>query len=776
MAHFQTRQVQNIAVDPLNENCFISAGSGGDPTVSVWDTRNANRLGSGTASDGGPTGPLLELRPAIENSQTASIWSLRFSGVKRGCFGILSSAGEIKVVEIAQHFVDPPTGSTSTQAGSLGSSRLYTRMTHQLQYPWYDKQFGQPENARVIAYDFMTAQNQGRGQYALALRPNRDIDLLRIPTAPPHVRITAMDEIAVLNPELHIYKPTERQRSVAEDLSQLQHKFGSSRAPKRTSAGHTDSELTARLEKLNIEKFGHKATSATESSQHRSSRELHEELMCLGFPEHKLELTDSLKLLSIQRRRCQEGYLFNYQRNKEILANDRWLVELWDSVKRFDDLAKDDGMVAEGLDLSYLGVASVWSNTFGAGSYTNRVLDSEPVTSSRFINAVKTIALAKDYPAFEGAATSFPEHRQVCLAICGWLLPKQRLRQRGQELVDNGQCYKAVMWAVIRGFKDIALELLKYAVQRRLVDNVGLGAVIACETVNNEQRELCRWMMEESRDPYLRALLTHFVSGDWQSVTEMSELDLVDRVGIALRYLDDDRLWEFVKIRMEGTIIFGNVEGIVLTGLADRALDLFQNYIAKFNDLQTAVLVVAITNPLYMDELRFNVWKETYLMQMQAWQTFVERARFLVQHNRKAVTRDGRKLIQPAPRQVALRCNHCMASLALRPHKNAVGDYDAETVTRGTPSRGPAESSGVLCSHCGRHMPRCGICMMWLGSPDPGRLGGAAALADEDAMAKQILFCMTCTHGFHGHHARDWFARHQMCPVPDCQCMCGLLH
>lgn len=776
MGQFLTRQVHNIAIDPLDENYFISAGSLGDPTVSVWDIRSANRVNSATASDGGPTGPLLEFRPAVDNSQASSIWSLRFSGAKRGCFGVLSSTGEIKIIELAQHSLEPSTGPVNTHGASPWSSRHYTRMTHQLQYPWYDKQSVQAENARVIAYDFMSSESHERRQYALALRSSRNVDLLRIPTPPPYVRITAMDEMAVLKSELDIYKPADTQHSIAEDLLQLQQRVASSKASKRTSAGHGDNEFAARLEKLNLENYGHKSSSAAESSQPKSSRELHEELMCLGFPKYKLELTDSLKLLSVQRRRCQEGYLFNYQKNKEIVANDRWLVELWDSVKRFDDLAKDGGMIAEGLDLSYLGVAAIWDNTFGAGSYVNRILDREPPTKTRFVNAVKAVALAKNYPAFEGAATNFPEHRQVCLVICGWLLPKQRLRQRGRELVDDGQCYKAIVWAVIRGFKDIALELLKYAVQRRLVDNIGLGGVIACDTVNDEQRDMCKWMMEESRDPYLRALLTHFVSGNWHSVTDMDQLALVDRVGIALRYLDDDRLGEFIKISTAETIIFGNIEGIILTGLADRAMDLFQNYIAKFNDLQTAVLVMANTNPLYMNDLRFEVWKETYLMQMQAWQTFIERTRFVMLHNRKAITRDGRKLIQPVPRQVTLRCNHCMASLALRPHKNVDSDYDTETTTRGTPRRGPVESSGVLCPHCGRHMPRCGICMMWLGSPDPGKLGGAVALADEDPVAKQILFCMTCTHGFHGHHARDWFARHQTCPVPDCQCMCGLLH
>jgi hypothetical protein len=72
-------------------------------------------------------------------------------------------------------------------------------------------------------------------------------------------------------------------------------------------------------------------------------------------------------------------------------------------------------------------------------------------------------------------------------------------------------------------------------------------------------------------------------------------------------------------------------------------------------------------------------------------------------------------------------------------------------------------------------MPRCALCMLWLGSPDPSKQGAYETLKGEDKEAKMMVFCMNCTHGFHGHHARDWFARHAMCPVPDCGCMCGLM-
>lgn len=72
-------------------------------------------------------------------------------------------------------------------------------------------------------------------------------------------------------------------------------------------------------------------------------------------------------------------------------------------------------------------------------------------------------------------------------------------------------------------------------------------------------------------------------------------------------------------------------------------------------------------------------------------------------------------------------------------------------------------------------MPHCRACMIWLGSPDLAKPGAAEMLKGEDLGGRLTISCMSCTHGFHRHHTRDWVARHAMCPVPDCGCMCELL-
>ncbi|KAH7047338.1 hypothetical protein B0J12DRAFT_118617 [Macrophomina phaseolina] len=781
-AQYGTRQVHNLAIDPLDENYIISAGPSGDPTVSVWDRRFASRPGPTTPSGEAPAGAVLELRPAVDNTHGAAIWGLRFSGSKRGCFGAIASTGELKIVEVAQY------ESREHSSGTSSSSRCqhFTKYSHTMHYPWYDQQYGRDEAARTMAFDFMSEASPVGNHSTINLQYNREIKISKIPTQAPSIHFTALDEI--YRDQMAVAEPSPPDGSVAEDLERLQARIVGDRKQSSAFKSNTVGGF-GRFDKLSMENFGHKAPERTKAT---TSRERHEELLTLGFPSTSLDISDTLKALGVAKRRAKEGYCLDCKKNKQIVANDPWLVGLWELIQRFDDLAKDDGMVADGVDLSYLGVAYIWENSLGGKQNGYRLIGRPSVSPPDFRNVIREIVQEKEYPPFQGVKTQRPEHRQLCLAICGWTFSAQRIRENCKALIEQGQYYKAIVLAVFKGHKDIALDFLKQLVRQRLLQNIGLGAVIACDTVNKDQRDLCEWMAEETEDPYLKALLQYFITGNWETVTKIEELSLVDRVGVSLKYLDDDQLTQFIKLVSHGARLYGDIEGIVFTGLGERAMDLFEHYIAKFGDVQTAVLVMARTNPLYVSDPRWDYWKDTYFMQMQTWRCFIERTRFIVSHNKVAKTRDGLCLNKAFPRQITIRCLHCQLALARRgdqlvplsePPGIASALPSSTNIVGGKPSKPataqkantPSHNSGLVCPRCGRRMPRCGICMMWLGSPDPATIGGAESLKDEDPEARQMVFCMTCTHGFHGHHARDWFAKHKTCPVPDCQCMCGLL-
>jgi hypothetical protein len=791
---FPTRLVHNLAIDPLDENYFISAGPEKEPTVAVWDRRVLRSGASTPSSDiGGHQGPVLEMRTAIDNSHSSSISSLRFCGVKRGCFEVLSNSGELRAFELAQHSLKPGLGQgpPNSMGGTPWLFPTYARRTHTLAYPAWSQNAPRDEKQRIVSCDFISAPGIGPSTSLLVLTQDRKIKRVPIHDVPRKVNITALDEIWLWKDRPKVLKQRERLETSSDELVALQVKASLGTTRKISEQALTGS--ASRLENLSLQSSVFRNANSYESPYYTSSGDQHEDLLSMNFPEFIPSAVDMLKLLPIQRRRCEEGYSMDAQRNQKIVANDPWLVDMWDTIKRFDDFARNDGMFHNGIDLAFLGVYAVWTGDF---STRNRLVGRESFTPNEYNDAIRDIVKRKGYPPFTGHKTHYTSTRQLCLALCGWTFSKDILRQRCQLLMDVGQIYKAIVVAVMRGFKDLALELLKIAIQSKKLQNIGLGAVIACESVNDEQREMCSWMAEETDDPYLKALLAYFVSGDWKVVVDMPLLPLSDRIGCAVKYIDDDRLGEFIKVQTRVAVVAGNTEGLVLTGLSERAIDLFRHYISKFNDLQTALLSMSFSCPVYVSDDRFEMWRDTYLMQMQHWRAFNERTSYLDLHSRRSKARSGARFGTTTSRPVSIRCTHCMAPLALhtlrKTDPTASGSTPPGTlVTTSAPrdrdrDRGKesaAARSGLVCAHCSRAMPHCGICGLLLGGPDPRRFlegpnGAAAAemLAREDPLSRQAVYCMTCMHVSHGHHARDWFARHKMCPVPDCQCMCGFLH
>jgi hypothetical protein len=513
---------------------------------------------------------------------------------------------------------------------------------------------------------------------------------------------------------------------------------------------------------------------------------MHDDLLNLAYPDVKVPLSDYLAVLQTSKRRVQEGYSLDCAKNKAIVFNDPWLVDVWTLIDRMDAHASGDGMVGNGLDLKYLGVSSIWTNELTM--YDERLIDPDAHTSHEmFSDAVLEIVTAMDLPAFEGVATQYPENRQLCLSLCGWSLGKPGVQQNCEDLVENGEIYKAIVLAVFQGHKDIALHLLRTTLQANRLprENINLAAVIACASpssgVSPEQREACAWMSDMTSDPYLKSLLAYLITGDWSTVADMPQLSLHDRVAVALKYLSDSDLTTFLATTTSTAIAAGDPAGLLLTGLTTRALDLLAVHISHHptTGLQSAVLVLSRACPLYIQDARFSLWKDIYLEHMQTFRTFLQRTRYTKEHNKLSVTRAGTSNSKPSQPSLTIRCLQCQQNLSLRSTGPSQANKPARLLpahTRPAPKPKSAPPQNLSCPTCGAQMPRCGLCMLWLGSPDPSKSVGAyETLQGEDKEARLMVFCMSCTHGFHGHHARDWFARHAMCPVPDCGCMCGLL-
>jgi WD repeat-containing protein mio len=59
---------------------------------------------------------------------------------------------------------------------------------------------------------------------------------------------------------------------------------------------------------------------------------------------------------------------------------------------------------------------------------------------------------------------------------------------------------------------------------------------------NSIWNEMCKRLSLEMSNPYLRAIYSYIASGNWFDVLQEEELSLQDRIGIALRFLDDEEV------------------------------------------------------------------------------------------------------------------------------------------------------------------------------------------------------------------------------------------
>ena len=603
---------------------------------------------------------------------------------------------------------------------------------------------GHPQEGskQVIGFDHASVSDLQSPDAVLTISHNRELRVIKVPSWLPSARASAIGDVAV---------------------AMGSYTFACSSKPGwRRRVGSMDTANGVTNPRSHI--MGEVA--------HLSSRERHHRFKNATWTADRNSLARTLQQLDAQRRRCLNGYLFDCDENIQIVKDDPWLVELWETIKKLKEMAANHGMVHQGLDLSYVGAYDIWFASFDENS---KRLRRPPPSQEEFSKLVKRFLASRSYPEFEGVSTRYPERRQLALSICGWKFDERRLREKCGDIISRKEYYKAIVVAVAHGRKDMAIDILRSLTRTKAIESSGLAAVIACTVISEEQRSLCGWMAEEAEDPYLKALLAYFIAGNWRSVVDMTELPLQYRLAVALKYLDDDGLTRFLSETLTDVVAAGDTEGILLTGLTEHAMDLFQNYIAVFNDLQTAVLAMAFTNPtLISDSICWEAWTTTYFDQLQAWSAFLERSKFMNHHN--AMSRnEGQASSASTPtvhstgESMSLRCLQCEKPIVRRKGTAHLADslFPSERAKR------LAAVEGTQCQRCGRHFSRCVICMHWQGDSRLRQPAPSDDSLDAGFMVKLIGFCTRCKHSFHVHHAKQWFSKHSKCPSPGCPCSCN---
>ena len=348
--HFQTSCVHNIAIDNLDENYFACAGVPKDTSIQIWDIRHgspytAASLGTGSDSSTPAKGPVLEYKEvfSIANPSTkapidptgvmvSTIWSLRYCKGKSGCLGALASNGEFKVFETKHEYSLPITNIEPRPHPSNGVSHnndrsILTKRIHHVELAWDDKRKGRPEKERVVAFDFTNLAGSKGTPCAIVLRGDHSVGVVELNGAATALAVSPFGKIIVSKsscsgssrastPEASFLKSTVRKLEPPNE-GQI---FNSS-ITIQGKRGDSDVERASDT----LEKNGRTAV----AEKPRSSRESHEQLLGFDNSDTKLGIEEALASFPIARRRVVEGYLFNCEKNIEILGDDRWLQRLW---------------------------------------------------------------------------------------------------------------------------------------------------------------------------------------------------------------------------------------------------------------------------------------------------------------------------------------------------------------------------------------------------------------------------------------------------------------
>ncbi|CAJ2510044.1 Uu.00g059440.m01.CDS01 [Anthostomella pinea] len=786
-------------------------------------------------TDGLPWGAALNLERAIDINPSnvpergSLIRSLRFCRDQGGLIAVLSRTGQLRVLDTKKEFTEP-------EKQYDGSPELLeTRRSYELdmEYGRQDRKHDQ-----IVSFDWVTLDSPTLTPRAIVLRASGAYDILEKPSytsehiykmvpwqapyrgleegsryhsimqfeAPQYAEMMgplllhdALKDIPLFGEEVksvtHIVQqimqshPPEADPiidSEARDVFPPIPNTASTAFTAETLRGLRDySNETLNLPKTpfsskrqpsTIEKLDKSLTDlSVKGVGPISNRELHEKLLATtldtaGFPKMAQVVLDHVMLL-----RSKERYLFDYAANRDIVSDDPWLRDLWDWVAGAAQAASDDGMISQGIDLSYLGIVTIWKHDLGLQS-ASRLANGPTLPGAKtWERCLQAINSKTAQPSYNGVETKRPAHRQAAIRMCRW---GRSVYTDYNDYAKSSPSDRHSSWhtmatarALFEGDTNEAVQILKRASTEYpellfvslALQLIGRGDIgLAKEQLDFDDA------VASKTDPYLRAISSLIATNNWEAIANQESLPLRERTYVALRYFDDDTLTRWLDKQLEKAVETGDLEGIVLTGITDRLVDIFASYIEKFNDVQTATLVLSICSPRYINDYRTLAWRNAYRAYLQRHKAFMQRTKFEVESTKKS-KRGGVPTIKPPSRQIALRCVYCDA------------EYELSKTGTGPPSTAQGQanplaaaniSAGISCPNCGRHLPRCVVCLEVVGIP---RSDKPEASPDPQirVAAKFPTFCLKCDHVLHLDHARQWFARHVECPVPECRCRCN---
>lgn len=523
----------------------------------------------------------------------------------------------------------------------------------------------------------------------------------------------------------------------------------------------------------------------------------------------------------------------------KMLQNNAYIRNTWRWIAIAKASVEDGTMVSGDLDLGYEGVIGIWNGLQGISNqnrFSKGTILNDDQLNSHMEKIIKVRRKQKD--ASSGTPTNKffnsrkSVQRKLCLILSGWDLFPADYEEKYQNIIKTGSYEKAAAWAVFFGDIPKAVEILASAKKERLrLIATAIAGYMAFKDQpgNNSWREQCRRMSSELDDPYLRVIFAFIADNDWWDILYEPAISLRERLGVALRFLNDRDLSKFLERTAATVIENGELEGLILTGITPSGIDLLQSYVNKTSDVQSAALISIFGSPRYFRDSRVDEWVRTYRVMLNSWQLFNMRAKFDCLRSKLSRTGSGQITADIKPRQMYMQCINCKKNINRPPTVSSsqvspipAGFASGENTSRAqnafqkTKKYGMANTLSPLtqqrknssCPHCSTPFPRCVICLLPLGTRGlPFVIDGVESTpADTDSKQetskpedlhntseepgtraphdgerqrrKQKInewfsFCLSCNHGMHAGHAEEWFERHNVCPAPGCFCQCN---
>ncbi|KAI7863038.1 hypothetical protein BDF14DRAFT_1848124 [Spinellus fusiger] len=775
---FTTKAVYGTLVDPFNPYRLASHTEEG--VVKVWDIRN-------------PTDAVLTLHP--ENGVKNFISRMQFSPTRQGFLAILSKdANNVQVCDLQEtsSLQSVMFSKTQTHAASTSLDLNYTTSTAPLRSTRPTATIAPQSLQNLVALNDDTLSVPVLWKTRKTSPGTRSLASFAFIPSPEHISTPrAFQKMLAMNKEgqFETIYWQEALKMAWQPTGGMAIAKESGLVYCNTSPLSGVNEATKKLSKLKINTFGD-----------LSSEEMHAQAGLGNTYSLSEELSQDVSVA--MRKRVGLGYSMNCAMNREIIKSDRKLQALWTWMDRAEQMSKGSAQIGN-IDYSFQGVYGIWMGPGAQGRKASpsstphlghALLNTRPTFSPKGLKNNTSIEEEKQEVPIEAkdelgiAPTARLAQRKLALAVCGFGFTANEFENQLVQLEANGEYDKAAGWALFNGFHERAISALgssrgdardngRQEQQRKLMSAVFAGYQPNATQMNPIWQELCESLSADMVDrPYLRAIFAYIASNDWSRVLDEPELPLSERMAVALRVLDDDKMQAYLNKTVEQLVQSGDVEGVVVTGLTSRGVDLLEQALDYYGDVQTASLVMSFVVPRRFKDKRVEDWVESYRTLLDRWQLWHPRAKFDIERGKYMNSSDI------APPQVYVRCTFCAQSLGhsllIQNVRNREGKrMNVQTnVSPASGGRISGKQKSTVCPSCRKLLPRCALCLLHMGTPiDPLRQAIAANNShnvDPAGFDLWFTWCQTCRHGGHALHIDTWFQKHNVCPVSNCTCQC----